>query len=242
MNKLSERHREIFREEFFWADSDISYGFASSEIWNLCKERIRNLKNILDLGCGPGTLLLNLCREFRGQIVGLDLSPNRCLYAKITNPSCDLLIGNALGGPFKDGIFDAVLTTQLIEHVDDKKLLKEINRVLKDKGILILGTVYRTKPKAHPIHPEHLREYSSLEELTIPLKENGFETKIARITAIKFSPIDRFFRDLYNLHPSKYFVELPKHSWISELRLLTKIKIRDAYFLEIIAEKTLQKP
>jgi len=237
MSKLFEKHRQIFRDEFFWADSDVSYAFASPEIWDSCRKRIRDSQNVLDLGCGPGTLLQNLRKESRGEIVGLDLSENRCSYAKITNPGCDLIIGNGLEEPFKDGIFDAVLSTQLIEHVDDKKLLREINRVLKDKGILVLGTVYRTNPKAHPIHPEHLREYSSLEELAKPLKENGFEIKIARITAIEFSPIDRVFRDLYRLHPSKFLAELPKHGGISGLRRLIKIKMRDAYYLEVVAEK-----
>ena len=41
--------------------------------------------------------------------------------------------------PFSDGEFDAVLTSEVLEHVfNPDEFLSEINRVLRDDGVLLL--------------------------------------------------------------------------------------------------------
>jgi len=46
--------------------------------------------------------------------------------------------------PFRDGCFDAVITTEVIEHVpDDRKTIGELARVLVPGGLLILSTPHR---------------------------------------------------------------------------------------------------
>lgn len=73
---------------------------------------------VLDLGCGPGV--------FPGAI-GVDLA-----FGHVR--------ADALRLPFADGTFDAVVTSHLIEHVDPVACLREIRRVLRNRGRLFVET------------------------------------------------------------------------------------------------------
>jgi SAM-dependent methyltransferase len=43
--------------------------------------------------------------------------------------------------PYDDNFFDAITFTEVIEHLEDhRKILKEINRVLKKDGVLVITT------------------------------------------------------------------------------------------------------
>jgi len=65
----------------------------------------------------------------------------------------------------EDGYFDYVITFQVIEHMkDDHLFLKEINRVLKPGGKVIVTTP--NKPMSITRNPWHIREYF-IEELIV---------------------------------------------------------------------------
>lgn len=60
------------------------------------------------------------------------------------------VVGDVLDLPFKDGAFDTVISTQVLEHVEKPWLMvKEIRRVLRKNGICIL-----TAPFLVPYHAE----------------------------------------------------------------------------------------
>jgi ubiquinone/menaquinone biosynthesis C-methylase UbiE len=81
-------------------------------------------------------------RKFFGKLIGLDLDFKR-LHAA---PGCDKVNANAQTLPFKDGVFDGVISHHVIEHIDDdRSFIKEINRVLKNGGFAILGTPNRKR-------------------------------------------------------------------------------------------------
>ncbi len=62
----------------------------------------------------------------------------------------------------EDQFFDVVICFQLIEHIqDDKTLLKEIYRVLKPGGKLLLTTPNKTMSLTR--NPYHMREYTTEE-------------------------------------------------------------------------------
>jgi ubiquinone/menaquinone biosynthesis C-methylase UbiE len=52
-----------------------------------------------------------------------------------------LVNGSAFALPFKDGSFDCVMSSQVIEHIRyDESIFSEMQRVLQPGGMLILGT------------------------------------------------------------------------------------------------------
>lgn len=96
-----------------------------------------NGKLILDLGCGKKPYL-QLFKEAR--CIGLELP--KMGFAEV--------YGTALFLPFKDGVFDLVLCTQVLEHINEPEAaLNEIFRVLKTGGYLIM-----TVPFIWGIHDE----------------------------------------------------------------------------------------
>ena len=89
-----------------------------------------NSLRVLDLGCGwkpYAPLFIGRCKAY----VGVD--PERLSAADV------LATGRQL--PFHDGVFDAVLCTQVLEHDPEPgRTIVEAHRVLAEGGTLILST------------------------------------------------------------------------------------------------------
>lgn len=101
------------------------------------------IQNILDAGCGSGFFTEAIHGGgYRG--VGIDISMVAIAEAKKRYPGIEFFC-NPLDSqwPFEDKTFDAIFSTEVIEHVlDTYKMISEMNRVLKVKGVLILTTPY----------------------------------------------------------------------------------------------------
>jgi ubiquinone/menaquinone biosynthesis C-methylase UbiE len=102
----------------------------------------KNPNNILDVGCGTGTLTIQMKKHYpEARLVGLDGDDNILKIAKqkfqAENLSIDLQKGLASQMPFPDSIFDVVTCSIMLHHLNDEdkiKTLKESRRVLKDGG------------------------------------------------------------------------------------------------------------
>jgi ubiquinone/menaquinone biosynthesis C-methylase UbiE len=98
-------------------------------------------ERIGDIACGGGDLSLKLAK--RGYtIYGLDLSREAIERTRIIskkNKNCKFISGDAECMPYHDAIFDNVVCNCALEHFrEDLRALKEMRRVLKPSGILIL--------------------------------------------------------------------------------------------------------
>ena len=99
--------------------------------------------NYLDVGCGYGVNSSIFGRDFK-DVVCLDLSAKnleecRRRISSKSNKNLSLVRGDAQSLPFKRESFDLVSAFSLIEHVPDKReMLKELLRVLKEDGELVL--------------------------------------------------------------------------------------------------------
>lgn len=101
-------------------------------------------KKILDAACGEG-YGSRLLSEEAECVVGLDFDENVVERAKqkYQNERLTFLRGSVGALPFENHLFDAVISFETIEHVDaetQENFLKEIRRVLKKDGILIMST------------------------------------------------------------------------------------------------------
>lgn len=98
-------------------------------------ERFRGPGPLLDLGCGTGGVLMHLS-EF-GQAYGMDPSPEAAKYC--SERGLCITLGSGMELPYRDETFGTVLALDVIEHVeDDVAILREVRRVLKPGGVVII--------------------------------------------------------------------------------------------------------
>jgi len=98
--------------------------------------------SILDYGCGEGTMVISGLKN-NLNIYGTDVfyggsnsSKNKVTESGLYNKKIFEIKNNKI--PFPDSHFDLVISNQVFEHVESlDDTLKEISRVLKNKGILI---------------------------------------------------------------------------------------------------------
>jgi SAM-dependent methyltransferase len=113
--------------------------------------RLKAGDRVLDAGCGAGR---HVCEAFRIEgvdVVGIDLN-----WEDLCKTATTLyLIHSQNGGgegrclisradvarlPFKDGAFDAVVCSEVLEHIpDSRKAVRELVRVLKPGGELVVS-------------------------------------------------------------------------------------------------------
>lgn len=117
---------------------------------------------VLDVGCGQKPYEF-IFKENTKEYIGLDFDK--------ANKKADY-IGTALKLPFKSNSFDTIISTQVLEHVEDPRLMiNEINRVLKKGGNLIL-----TAPMNYKLHevPRDFYRYTRF-GLNHLFESNGFQ-------------------------------------------------------------------
>lgn len=110
----------------------------------LCRH-LREALRVLDLGCGRGHITAELQKLFPGaEIAGLDYSVSAIAYAVEHFPGIEFAAGNAYRCPYPPECFDLVVCNNLWEHVPDPlQLLREISRVLKPGGHVVMSTPSR---------------------------------------------------------------------------------------------------
>jgi SAM-dependent methyltransferase len=97
-------------------------------------------------GCGVGMYVRTL-RDVTPHIFGIDIEPDRVAEARAAVPDAALQVAAGERLPYGDDRFDAVLSHEVIEHVnDDRQALVEAMRVLRSGGRLLLFCPNRLYP------------------------------------------------------------------------------------------------
>ncbi|NDJ74919.1 MAG: class I SAM-dependent methyltransferase, partial [Chloroflexi bacterium] len=105
---------------------------------------------ILDCACGRG-FYLNMYRHVSNcTLVGLELESDiiRKAQANVGHlPDVTLVQGNIYHLPFPDDYFDAVILSEILEHIeDDVAGLREVRRVLKPGGVVAITVPHADYP------------------------------------------------------------------------------------------------
>ncbi|MFX1497499.1 MAG: class I SAM-dependent methyltransferase [Promethearchaeota archaeon] len=97
-------------------------------------------KTILEAGCGSGFGLQLIEKEFHpSNLYGFDILPEQVLKAKKRKLSAKISIGDIKNIKFPAMIFDVVFVFTVLHHVPEySKALKEISRILKPGGLLLI--------------------------------------------------------------------------------------------------------
>ena len=100
------------------------------------------------------------------------------------------VLGDAHQFPFKEGAFDCVKCTELLEHVAHPEMVvREIERVLHPSGILILSTPFST-----PIHgdPHDFQRFSDSELRR--MLGGGFEVRVMKKEGLFFTVLGNMLK------------------------------------------------
>lgn len=162
--------------------------------------RLRPGARILDLGCGEGRHVHGFHMRGDVDVVGLDLDLPSLLKARdgliwlktkglaevgSTRPLTGFLAGDATRLPFGDDTFDAVICSEVLEHLPDyHAALAEMRRVLKPQGRLCITVPHgwperlcwrlAPPPDGYPYQPGgHIRIFDEV-DLRCSVERHGF--------------------------------------------------------------------
>lgn len=178
MNEFNLSAEEFERDFRLKEDNWFYAGMAA--IWLSFVTRVighsAQIGRALDAGCGAGGKMPYL-KTLAKETFGLDLSIDALNftkdmgYLKLTQAKVEKL-------PYKDGSYGLVSAFDVLEHVeDDMAALGELNRVLDDKGFLVITVpAFNALWSQHDIANFHKRRYR-VRDLKEKLEKMGFEIK-----------------------------------------------------------------
>jgi len=122
--------------------------FSQSKIWqnydtsaDIKKKALRiaeiipsEVRTILDVGCGNGIITNEL--SSRWDVTGLDNSAQALEFVKTKK-----VLASALSIPFEDKSFDLVISSEMLEHMNQVDLERAVNEIVRTAKKYILITV-----------------------------------------------------------------------------------------------------
>lgn len=121
---------------------------------------------LVDVGCGDGALMHEVISQTGCSAVGIDTDTTgielaHYEFSRREASTCFALVGGSTY-PFRDGVFSHALCADVIEHVDDPvELLREIHRILRPGGSLVVSTPIRLSEE--PLDDHHVNEWFTAE-------------------------------------------------------------------------------
>ena len=180
------------KESVFFADID-RYRYRLIE-----KTSGRIKGRVLDIGCGGGKVFF----KEKNKLFSLDISQKNNSSQSIKSE------GDALMMPFKNGSFNCLIMSEVLEHlIDFSASLSEAERVLAEGGKLIITVPYRERIKKHlcihcnKLTPENAHLHSfDIDSLERALKERNFRILKAKLFENRL---------LYTIHFFSFFRKFP---------------------------------
>lgn len=175
-------------------------------------------KIVLDVGCGPMFISYPLCIKFNNEYIGIDimsaerLRKYRSAMKSVGVKSLEVVKASAEQLPFREHIFDFVLSLDVLEHLKKPRdAVKEICYVTKHNGVIVISLplenliqrlsrigfilmrvfgdhiIKRTKPIPITKTPEYhyIGDIKSYHDMIKLLKEN-FKEILTKYTPIGF--------------------------------------------------------
>ncbi|MFL5733502.1 MAG: class I SAM-dependent methyltransferase [Chloroflexia bacterium] len=99
-------------------------------------------RRLLDVCCGSGRMSLPL-RATGLNVVGVDINPVALAAFRQRSDEIPLVMASGLSLPFADASFDCVIAMQCFEYLEHRRFLFELNRVLRNGGLLVFDALNR---------------------------------------------------------------------------------------------------
>lgn len=147
---------KIFRGLSASYDPVLDYGTLMQDrrwkAWVARNARLTSGSKVLDIGCGTCILEERLRRDCL--VVGLDLTEEMLRIAQARHPRTvdSLLRSDGEKLPFRDGVFDAVVSCYVVKYCETRILASEMARVLRPGGRLALYDFVRPRGSTWPFN------------------------------------------------------------------------------------------
>jgi len=132
-NSIAGGYNELYKEEQIE---------KLEKIYVYIKDLIKYRSLLLDVGAGTGISTEFFKEKFGCLCVALDPS-----WEMLKQYEGNKVIGNAENLPFKNNMFDVVVSVTALHHCDIDKAIKEMLRVVKKDGIIIVTLLKKSNKK-----------------------------------------------------------------------------------------------
>ncbi|MGY1887689.1 methyltransferase domain-containing protein [Blastococcus sp. SYSU DS0753] len=139
MDTYTHGHGEPVLQSHRWRTAENSAGYLLPAL--------RRGLDLLDVGCGPGTITVDLAaRVAPGRVLGLDVSPEPLdeaqAFAARAGVAVIFAVGDVYSLDLPDASFDVVHAHQVLQHLTDPvAALREMARVCRPGGLIAVRDV-----------------------------------------------------------------------------------------------------
>jgi ubiquinone/menaquinone biosynthesis C-methylase UbiE len=164
MHRIAEPEKMTTAEELFYAQAD--YAIPHEELASDILTAVGTHPNLkfVDLGCGPGDILVRLRQRVQWQLFGVDFSANMLAHAKrreqqdFPEPSIIWHQADIKATSLPDYQFDAITSNSVLHHLSDlQQFWREIKRLSKAGAFVLVRDLRR--PASHVAALQLVRKY-----------------------------------------------------------------------------------
>jgi trans-aconitate 2-methyltransferase len=200
----------------------------------LCKIGISTETNILEIGCGIGSLTYLISRKIKkGRIEAMDISQKSIEYAKtnLIRSNVYFSSSNVLEFEPSSTNFDKILLFDILEHIPEENhgiLFEKISKWMNDNSLLLINL-----PNPNSIIFDQKIKPEVLQEIDQPI----FIDKLAKVLAnvsLDIEYLDTYsvwVKNDYQFYVIKKRIEYVESKLSSERNMLDKIIIRSGRIL-----------
>lgn len=210
---------------YFINENDTLEDAQNNKIQHIIKKlNIKPNQKVLDIGCGWGSLAIDIAKSNNCEVTGITLSENQFNYC--VKKAKKLNFENQV--TFKlidyrqlDEKFDRIVSVGMFEHVGRKfykNFFKKIDNLLKDDGVSLVHTIGSVNPPRDP-HP-WITKYifpggytPSLSEVVTPVEKAGLIVSDIEVLKLHYSHTLRHWKEnciknkiqIINMFDEKFF-------------------------------------
>ncbi|MDA9128522.1 cyclopropane-fatty-acyl-phospholipid synthase family protein [Candidatus Pelagibacter ubique] len=210
---------------YFINENDTLEDAQNNKIQHIIKKlNIKPNQKVLDIGCGWGSLAIDIAKSNNCEVTGITLSENQFNYC--VKKAKKLNLENQI--TFKlidyrqlDEKFDRIVSVGMFEHVGRKfykSFFKKIDNLLNDDGVSLVHTIGSVNPPRDP-HP-WITKYifpggytPSLSEVVTPVEKTGLIVSDIEVLKLHYSHTLRHWKEnciknkiqIINMFDEKFF-------------------------------------
>ena len=178
------------------------------------KLNLKPNQKVLDIGCGWGSLAIEIAKKSQCEVTGITLSENQYKYS--INKAKELNVENQVQFKLIDyrqlnEKFDRIVSVGMFEHVGRKyykTFFNQINKLLNDTGIALIHTIGSVNQPRDPqpwitnyIFPGGYTP--SMSEITVPIEKSGLIISDIEVLRMHYSHTLRNWKQRFLNNKSK---------------------------------------